>query len=151
LSQEWKSIIFLCAGDKNGAASVIQTVVRLVELSINSLYIHTIYLPVGGHCTRAGARAPILKTKVHIDISEFKFQLGPMNDSPCHADQKPRFLLDSARNSEQLGPNSIPHHDSSNPPHDSVPRLNTQGRIQAERPHHQAGASAAYPIEYTRQ
>jgi len=69
--------------------------VRLVELSLNSLYIHTIYLPVGEDCARADARAPILKTKVHIDISEFKFQLSPPDDSPCHAYHMSRFLLDS--------------------------------------------------------
>jgi len=35
--------------------------VTLVELSSYSLYIHIIYLPVGGHCARAGARAPMWK------------------------------------------------------------------------------------------
>jgi len=86
------TLSLLCTMNHN---KIVILPVTLVELSSYSLYIHTIYLPVGEDCTRAGARAPMLKTKVRIDISEFKFQLGPRNDSPCHGYHKPRFLLDS--------------------------------------------------------
>jgi len=47
------------------------------------------------NCTTGVATKECLILMILIDISEFKFQLGPPDDSPCHAYHMSRFLLDS--------------------------------------------------------